>query len=454
MSTNINDPIAQTRWRHIWSLSWPIFLANITVPLVGAVDAAMMGRLDNVAYIGGVGLGALIFNFIYFGFGFLRMGTTGLVAQAHGRNLPDEIVNLLARGLFLALSFGILLILAMPVIKWIAVISFAGSADVEALMVSYLNVRLFAVPAALANTVLIGCLFGRQNMRLCMAHLLIVNVLNLILNIGFVLGLGMDVEGVALASAIAQWTGFIVTFSLMKWQWGRMLDGFIKHLFSGLFTGNSRWLQWDAFGDFFRLGRDIFIRTMLLLVCEAILLNQAAQLGDLELAACHLMMVIFTMIAFGLDGFAHAAEALVGAAIGRNDRDMLDRAIWRTNSLAFLTAILIALIIWLGRDIIIGLLTQQSDLFALTAAHWIWIIMIAPASCLAFQLDGIFIGATRASEMRNAMIISAILFVFLIWGLRGYGIAGLMSAFTIYLALRGFTLWLYLGRVRKMAEHN
>ncbi|WP_438996841.1 MATE family efflux transporter [Candidatus Puniceispirillum sp.] len=454
MSTNINDPIAQTRWRHIWSLSWPIFLANITVPLVGAVDAAMMGRLDNVAYIGGVGLGALIFNFIYFGFGFLRMGTTGLVAQAHGRNLPDEIVNLLARGLFLALSFGILLILAMPVINWIAVISFAGSSDVEALMVSYLNVRLFAVPAALANTVLIGCLFGRQNMRLCMAHLLIVNVLNLILNIGFVLGLGMDVEGVALASAIAQWTGFIVTFSLMKWQWGHMLDGFIKHLFSGLFTGNSRWLQWDAFGDFFRLGRDIFIRTMLLLVCEAILLNQAAQLGDLELAACHLMMVIFTMIAFGLDGFAHAAEALVGAAIGRNDRDMLDRAIWRTNSLAFLTAILIALIIWLGRDIIIGLLTQQSDLFALTAAHWIWIIMIAPASCLAFQLDGIFIGATRASEMRNAMIISAILFVLLIWGLRGYGIAGLMSAFTIYLALRGFTLWLYLGRVRKMAEHN
>lgn len=454
MSTNINDPIAQTRWRHIWSLSWPIFLANITVPLVGAVDAAMMGRLDNVAYIGGVGLGALIFNFIYFGFGFLRMGTTGLVAQAHGRNLPDEIVNLLARGLFLALSFGVILILAMPVIKWIAVISFAGSADVEALMVSYLNVRLFAVPAALANTVLIGCLFGRQNMRLCMTHLLIVNVLNLILNIGFVLGLGMDVEGVALASAIAQWTGFIVTFGLMKWQWGRILDGFIKHLFSGLFTGTSRWLQWDAFGDFFRLGRDIFIRTMLLLACEAILLNQAAQLGDLELAACHLMMVIFTMIAFGLDGFAHAAEALVGAAIGRNDRDMLDRAIWRTNSLAVLTAILIALIIWLGRDIIIGLLTQQSDLFALTAAHWIWIVMIAPASCLAFQLDGIFIGATRASEMRNAMIISAILFVVLIWGLRGYGIAGLMSAFTIYLALRGFTLWLYLGRVRKMAGHN
>ena len=446
------DPIAQTRWRHIWSLSWPIFLANITVPLVGAVDTAMMGRLDNVAYVGGVGLGALIFNFIYFSFGFLRMGTTGLVAQAHGRNQPDEIVNWLARGLFLAFSLGIILLLAMPALRWVAVISFAGSADVETLMVSYLNVRIFAAPAALANMVLIGCLFGRQNMRLCMTHLLVVNLLNLILNIAFVLGLGMDIEGVALASVIAQWTGFIVTISLMKWHWGTMLDGFISHLFTGLFTGRSAWLHWPAFGNFFRLGRDIFIRTMLLLACEAILLNQAAQLGDIELAVCHLMMVIFSMIAFGLDGFAHAAEALVGAAIGRNDRNMLDRAIIRTNSLAVLTAILMALIIWLGRDIIIGLLTQQDELIALTAANWIWVILLAPASWFAFQLDGIFIGATRTGEMRNAMIMTTILFIVLVWGLREYGISGLMGAFALYLALRGFTLWPYLGRVRKIAD--
>lgn len=452
MSMSSIDPIAQTRWRHIWSLSWPIFLANITVPLVGAVDTAMMGWLDNVAYVGGVGLGALIFNFIYFSFGFLRMGTTGLVAQAHGRNQPDEIVNWLARGLFLAFSLGIILLLAMPALRWIAVISFAGSADVETLMVSYLNVRIFAAPAALANMVLIGCLFGRQNMRLCMTHLLVVNLLNLILNITFVIGLGMDIEGVALASVIAQWTGFIVTISLMKWHWGNMLDGFIGHLFTGLFTGSSAWLQWSAFGNFFRLGRDIFIRTMLLLACEAILLNQAAQLGDIELAVCHLMMVIFSMIAFGLDGFAHAVEALVGAAIGRNDRSMLDRAILRTNCLAVLTAILMALIIWLGRDIIIGLLTQQDELIALTAANWIWVILLAPASWFAFQLDGIFIGATRTGEMRNAMIMTTILFIVLVWGLREYGISGLMGAFALYLALRGFTLWPYLGRVRKMAD--
>jgi MATE family multidrug resistance protein len=262
----------------------------------------------------------------------------------------------------------------------------------------------------------------------------------------------MDIEGVALASVIAQWTGFIVTISLMKWHWGNMLDGFISHLFTGLFTGRSPWLQWSAFGNFFRLGRDIFIRTMLLLTCEAILLNQAAQLGDIELAVCHLMMVIFSMIAFGLDGFAHAAEALVGAAIGRNDRNMLDRAILRTNCLAVLTAILMALIIWLGRDIIIGLLTQQDELIALTAANWIWVILLAPASWFAFQLDGIFIGATRTTEMRNAMIMTTILFIVLVWRLREYGISGLMGAFALYLALRGFTLWPYLGRVRKMAD--
>ena len=191
----------------------------------------------------------------------------------------------------------------------------------------------------------------------------------------------------------------------------------------------------------------------MLLACEAIFLNNAAVLGDMKLAAAQLVIVMFGIIAFGLDGYAHAAEALVGAAIGHNDRAMLDRAILRTNCLAVFTAILIALLIWLGRDIIIGLLTQQDDLFALIAANWIWIILIAPASCLAFQLDGIFIGATRSSEMRNAMIMSSILFVVLILALRENGFGGLMGAFTIFLALRGFTLWLYLGRVRKMAEN-
>lgn len=439
---------SKTSWRHIWSISWPIFVANVTVPLVGAVDTAVMGRLPDPAYIGGVALGTLIFNFLYFGLGFLRMGSTGLVAQAHGRKDESEIENLLIRCVLIALIIGVIVVLAKPAIHWITGQLLTTSDKVGGLMFQYIDIRLYAAPAALANMVLLGCLFGRQQMQLCMWQIIVVNVLNLVLNIVFVVGLGMKIEGVALASVIAQWLGLAFSLALIGWSWRAMLRGIMGRLLAR----HPRWFNLRAFAQFFQLGFDLILRTLILLGCEAIFLNNAAALGDLHLAIAQLVMVVFGIIAFGLDGYAHAAEALVGDAMGQRDRDMLRTVINRTNVMAFASALVLSLIIWVGRVPIIGLLTNQPDLIAATLEHWHWVAVLPLASALAFQMDGVFVGAIRSRDMRNAMIVSGVFFIVLVYFMGAYGLAGLLAAFTLTLGMRGLTLWFLLPRIFQMTS--
>ena len=295
--------------------------------------------------------------------------------------------------------------------------------------------------------VLLGCLFGRQQMRLCMVQIMVVNICNLLLNILFVIGFGMKIDGIALASVAAQWLGFIFTLSLIGWQWRDMLRGVMARLF----TRNSSWFDLPAFGQFFSLGVDLILRTLMLLACEAIFLNNAAVPGDMELAAAQLVIVMFGIIAFGLDGYAHAAEALVGDAIGRKDPAMLTLAIRRTNALACASSLLMGLIILAGEMPIIGALTNQQPLIELTAQHWHWVALMPFAAFLAFQMDGIFVGATRSRDMRNAMLVSTAVFVALVWFAAPYGLAGLLAAFTLWLGMRGLTLWVLLPQVIRLA---
>ena len=436
-----------TSWRHIWRLAWPIIISNITVPLVGAVDVAMMGRIDDPAFIGGVGLGMMLFNAIYFGMGFLRMGTTGLVAQSQGEDAAAQIARIMVRGLVLACVIGMIIILATPVITSIATIVFSASEFVESLMVDYATIRLFAAPAALGNMVVLGVLYGRQQMFGGMLLLLIVNAINLILDFVFVLGLGMTVSGVALASVIAQWSGFL----FMMWYINRPGSpiGIGRFLHTALFLSALR--DRMAYRRFFVLGRDIFIRTALLVFCEALVLNQAAKLGDLDLATCQLVLTLFGILAFALDAFAYAAEALVGEAIGKRNSTDLQIVIRRTNSLAAGMALGIAAILWLGDTMIIRLFTTQAALIAHAQTHWVWACLLAPASFMAFQLDGIFVGATRGQDMRNAMIFSAGSLGIAVLLLAPWGLQGLLAAFVGYLGLRGASLWWHIDRVYAQA---
>ena len=436
-----------TSWRHIWRLAWPIIISNITVPLVGAVDVAMMGRIDDPAFIGGVGLGMMLFNAIYFGMGFLRMGTTGLVAQSQGDDAIAQIARIMVRGLVLACAIGMIIILATPVITSIATVVFSASELVESLMVDYATIRLFAAPAALGNMVVLGVLYGRQQMFGGMLLLLTVNAINLILDFVFVLGLGMTVRGVALASVIAQWSGFL----FMMWYINRPGSpiGIGRFLHTALFLSALR--DRMAYRRFFVLGRDIFIRTALLVFCEALVLNQAAKLGDLDLATCQLVLTLFGILAFALDAFAYAAEALVGEAIGKRNSTDLQIVIRRTNSLAAGMALGIAAILWLGDTVIIRLFTTQSALIAHAQTHWVWACLLAPASFMAFQLDGIFVGATRGQDMRNAMIFSAGGLGIALLLLAPWGLQGLLAAFVGYLGLRGASLWWHIDRVYAQA---
>ncbi|MGC6496598.1 MAG: MATE family efflux transporter [Candidatus Puniceispirillaceae bacterium] len=445
--TSHEDWQAQTSWQRIWAITWPVFLANVTFPLVGAVDTAMMGRLDDPSFVGGAALGSLVFNFIYFGFGFLRMATTGLVAQAHGRQDLQAIEHHLVRGLVVAMVLGSLVVVAMPIVHLAAQLMLMASDEVEALMTRYIEIRLLAVPAALGNAVLLGALFGRQQMRLVLLHITFVNLCNLVLNISFVMGLGMRIEGVAMASAIAQWAGFAVTLSLIRWRWRDILVGVLKRSVQM----RPAWLDRRAFLRFFNAGTDLIIRTFLLLASEAVLLNSAAGLGDLTLASAQLFLVMFALIAFGLDGFAHAAEALVGDAIGRRNRPMMDRVVWRTNVMAGLSSIVIALLVLAGGPVFVGLMTTQVDLAAMTLQHWHWVVLVAPASFLAFQMDGIFVGALCSRDMRNAMIMSSFCFVVLILLLGRFGLNGILGAFILYLGVRGITLQWRMRHVRRLA---
>ena len=437
----------QASWRHIWAISWPVLLANITFPLVGAADTAMMGRLEDASFVGGVALGSLVFNFIYFGLGFLRMGTTGLVAQAHGRGDATAIEHHMVRGLVLALCLGTGFVLATPLVLTLTGVLLAASPAVEALMQQYVGIRLLAVPAAFANMVLLGCLFGRQHMRLVLVQIIFINVTNLALNILFVLGLGMAIEGVALASVAAQWTGLVLTLVLIRWQWRDLLAGIARRVF----RFRPAWFDPAAFRRFFVIGGDIMIRTVLILLSEAVLLNNAATISDLSLATAQLVLVMFSLISFGLDGYAHAAEALVGEAIGRRNLPMLDQVVRRTNILAGISALLISILAWAGGPLIIATLTSQADLAAMTLAHWHWVALLAPVAFMAFQMDGIFIGATRSREMRNAMILAFAGFLLAVLVAGGYGLNGLLAAFTIYLGLRGITLMMRMRHVRAMA---
>ena len=441
---------AHTSWQHIWQLSWPIMLSNITVPLVGVVDVAMMGRLNDPAFIGGVGLGMMVFNFMYFGFGFLRMGTTGLVAQMHGAGQETAIAHLLMRGVSIALGLGGVLILASPFVTSAAITIFSASNMAEALMVEYMTIRLFAAPAALANLVLLGGLYGKQQMRLAMALLFIVNASNLLLDVILVNGFGMTIDGVAYASVAAQWSGF----GFMLWWIARTWPGQLAKLLRPLARAKLPiWFDSSAFCQFFILGRDIFIRTILLLSCEALFLNEAAKLSDLSLAACQIMLSIFGVLAFAIDGFAHAAEALVGEAIGQKNKLMLTTVIRRTNYLAGMMAVFFGTILWFGKPLILRLMTSQADLIAFIDACWIWVAMLPLASFLAFQMDGVFVGATRVTEMRNAMLAAAACFTATIL-LIPIDVTVLMGSFVSYLALRGISLWCLISHVYKMANQT
>ncbi|MCB0750302.1 MAG: MATE family efflux transporter, partial [Ignavibacteriae bacterium] len=292
--------------KKILHLAIPNILSNISIPLLSSVDTAVMGHLDSPVYLGAIALGSIIFNFIYWGFGFLRMGTTGLTAQAIGANNNKEVSAILARSLFISIFIGLVLIVLQFPISQIGFYLINGSKDVEFFAKEYFYIRIFAAPATLSLYAFHGWFLGVQNAKYPLYVTLLVNVLNIILNLIFVFEFGMKADGVALGTVISQYIGVLFSLLLIKKSYKNSLN--FQH-FNSIF-------QRDKFEKFFKVNLDIFLRTLLLIFTISFFTAKSAEMNDIILAANFILMQLWMIIAYGVDGFAFADESLVGKYIG------------------------------------------------------------------------------------------------------------------------------------------
>lgn len=434
-------------YSYLLEKAWPIILANAAAPLLGLVDTAVIGNVGSVIDLGAIAFGALIFSFVYWSFGFLRMGTTGSVAQALGAGDQSEIRAVLGRTLLLAVALGVLLIALQWPIRLVALSLLDGSAPVEAVTQQYFTIRIWGAPATLAMFALTGVLIGLGNSRQLLLVQLLLNGLNICLDIVFAGVLGWGVEGIALGTIIAEWLAVIfATWLILRELNARREPG-------ADFWPRARLLDMAQFTKMLAANRDIMIRTLLLVFSFGFFINQSAHFGDVVLAANHILLQLISFAAFFLDGYAFVVESLVGASVGARRRDSFDMAVKRSSILALVTAAALALLLLVFGDIFVAILTDielvqdaaRNSLFL--AAIYIFF------SFAAFQLDGIFIGASFTRQMRNAAFLSIAVYLAAWLLLKDrFGVNGLWWAMIIYVAARADALLLYFSALRKSIE--
>ena len=430
----LRDP---RRHRAVFALALPMVFSNVTTPLLGLVDTWVIGHLGQAWFLGGVSVGATLINLLFWLLGFLRMSTTGLTAQAQGAASAEGQLDTLARALGLAVGLGLaLLLLVLPFLPAIIGLS-GGSPEVQVYAGDYVSVRIWSAPAALCNLVIMGWLLGMQDARSPMLLLILSNLVNMVLDAWFVLGLGWQVRGVAAASLLADYSSLGVGLWLVSRR--------LRHLSAEVWQGAwSRWWQWPAVRRLLGLNRDIFIRSLCLQLCFAFMTLQGARLGDVAVAANAVLLNFLMLISYGLDGFAYAVEAMVGRAIGRRDRQGLREAIVLNLGWALLIAIAFALGFALGGRQLIAHITDIPAVIAEANRQLPWLIAMPLLAVWCFLLDGVFIGATRAREMRNSMLVAVFAGFFPIWWLcQEWGVAALWAAMAALMTGRGLTLgWL------------
>ena len=416
--------------KRILSLAIPNIISNLSVPMLSAVDTALMGRLENEQYLGAIAIGGVIFGFVYWGFSFLRMGVTGLTAQAYGARDVEESTLLLKRGVMVALLIALLLLILQPLIAALSFYLMDAGPEVERLARSYFHIRLWAAPATLTLHVFHGWFLGMQNAKYPMFLTIVVNLLNLAFNFFFVKVLMMTSDGVALGTVIAQYLGLLCTIGLFLRRYRHLWDGW--HL-KGVFHP-------PALKRFFRIGGDILIRTFAVLFCHAFFTSKAGALSDTALAINTILMQFIHILAYGIDGFAFAAESLVGRYKGAREITTLKRAVRFSFCWALLLSVGFSLIFGLFGTNLLNLFTDKTNLLMGARPYLIWIAIAPPINSIAYIWDGVFVGATASSAMRNSMLASAVIFLLVYFLFRGLGNHGLWLALTLFSASRGATL--------------
>ncbi len=427
----------------VFRIAWPIILANASTPLLGLTDTAVIGNSGTIAELGAIALGALIFSFVYWGFGFLRMGTTGFVAQAAGAGDEAEVRAGLARPLLFGAAIGLLLLVLQRPIESASLGLLGAGTEVESVTSQYFRVRVWGAPATLATYALMGTLIGLGASRRLLALQVILNGLNIALDVLFAGVMGMGATGVALGTAIAEW----VSLGAALWIVMQLLRR--RHAPGEPFLEWSRIVDASRLREMFGAHLNIMLRTFLLLGGFAWFTNQGALFGDTVLAANHLLVQIVSFSAFFLDGFAFAAEALVGRAKGAADLAAFDRAVRRSTELAVATALVLAGCIGAFGGLGVDALTDLEPVRAVAREHLGAAVVYVALSAWAFQLDGVFIGSTRTASMRNASFVSLAGFLALSWLLiPTHGNHGLWAAFIGYVVLRAVSLGVLLPGLR------
>ena len=431
-------------YRYLLQKAWPIILANASVPLLGLVDTAVIGNVGSITDLGAIAFGALIFSFVYWSFGFLRMGTTGFVAQASGAGDEQEVRAVLGRAVLIALCLGVVLISIQWPIGLAAFSLLDGSTQVEAVAQEYFNIRIWGAPATLATFALMGLLIGLGKSRTLLIVQLFLNGLNILLDVWFAGILGWGASGIALGTVIAEWT----TVLLAGWLVYRTLNQ--RKVSADEFWPKAKIMDWPALLKTASSNLDIMLRTLILVFSFAFFINQSAKFGDTVLASNHILLQLIAFSAFFLDGYAFVVEALVGGAIGAKRSDVFDLAVRRSTVLALITAILLALVIALVGDIAVMLMTDISSVRLAANQLLPFAALYVLFSFAAFQLDGIFIGASFTRQMRDAAALSIAVYFIAWWALSDqHGIQGLWGAMIIYVVARAVALLLFYPSLRR-----
>ena len=426
----MNPSSTKLTHKRVLGVAIPIVLANATIPILGAVDTGVVGQMGLAVPIGAVGIGAIIISAIYWLFGFLRMGTTGLTAQAIGSNDHSETSALLVRGILIGLGAGLVLIMTQIPLFSAALGIAPASFEVESLAQEYLKIRVYSAPAAIAIFGITGWLIANERTRAVLVLMLLINSINIVLDFVFVLRLGWGVEGVAFATLIAEWSGLFFGLWLAR-------KGF----------KNGYWKNWSQIFDRARLTKmakvnsDILIRSVLLEIAFVSFLFLGSSFDDATLAANQVLIQFLNITAYAMDGFAFAAEALVGKALGAKNRLIFRRSAVMTSQWGFGSVVVMALAFYVFGNTIINVMTTAEDVRAVSYEYLPWMVLAPLVGAAAWMLDGIFIGATRTADMRNMMFISfCVYLIALALLLPKYGNHGLWASLIIFSIARGLTL--------------
>ena len=414
--------------KRILQIAVPSIISNITVPLLGLIDVTIVGHLGAAAYIGAIAVGGMLFNIIYWIFGFLRMGTSGMTSQAYGKHDLDEVARLLLRSVGVGLLIAIILVALQYPIRKLAFTFIQTTEEVERLATLYFRICIWGAPAMLGLYGFAGWFIGMQNSRFPMYIAITQNIVNIAASLCFVYLFHMKVAGVAWGTLTAQYAGFLM--ALLFWR--RYYGGLKKHV---------AWhevLKKEAMLRFFQVNRDIFLRTLCLVIVTLFFTSAGAAQGEIVLAVNTLLMQLFTLFSYIMDGFAYSGEALVGKYVGANNRP----ALYRTVRQLFIWGVGLStgftLLYFFGGKSFLGLLTNETSVIREAGNYFYWVLAIPLTGFAAFLWDGIFIGATATRQMFYSMLVASGSFFLVYYSLHEWmGNHALWLAFIVYLSLRG-----------------